>query len=214
MKKKSMMTLLLTVSLTAAVGVGTTLAYFTDKDEQSNVVTMGHVDISLTERSEDENAEAETEGIVYREVVPGAVLSKIPEITLEETSRDAYIRTAVTIKFVDENQNEIGIWKNGRDVTADYKEALLAACNFAPDKWTKGEDGYFYYSEKLTQENKSAELFTTVTVPAAWGNETADTQFVIELTAEAIQADNFTPGEAGWFNEAGEAVTVETYGAQ
>ena len=52
MKKKSLVSLLAAVSLVAVVGVGSTLAYFTDSDVATNVVTMGHVDIVLTENGQ------------------------------------------------------------------------------------------------------------------------------------------------------------------
>lgn len=213
MKKKSIITLVAAVVLVGVIGVGSTLAYFTDNDTQTNVVTMGHVDITLTETTEDENAVVDENGITYDDVVPGAVLSKKPVITLAKESQDAYIRAEVIAKFVNADKEEIAIVKDGEDVTEVYKEALIAACDF-DSKWTKGQDGYYYYSDKLTQETNVANLFTTVTVPAAWGNEVADAQFVIEITAEAIQADNFTPAEAGWLDSEGNAITAETYHAE
>ena len=214
MKKKSIIALIAAVALVGAVGIGSTLAYFTDNDAQTNVVTMGHVDITLTETTDDEDAVADENGITYDDVVPGAVLSKKPVVTLAAESADAYVRVKAEAKFADADKNEIVIEKDGKDVTAAYAEALLAACDFDAAKWTKGADGYYYYADKLTQEANTADVFTTVTVPAAWGNEVADVQFVIELTAEAIQADNFTPGEAGWVDAEGNAITVESYEAR
>lgn len=59
--------------------------------------------------------------------------------------------------------------------------------------WTYNEtDGYYYYNNMLTQtEGGVAKTlsFDKVTVPATWGNETADASFKIIASVEAIQAD-------------------------
>ena len=49
MNKKKLAGLALSLGLVSVVGVGATLAYFTDQASIANVVTMGHVDINLTE---------------------------------------------------------------------------------------------------------------------------------------------------------------------
>lgn len=49
MDKKKMITMLVALTLVATVGIGATLAYFTDKDAVTNVITMGKVDVSLEE---------------------------------------------------------------------------------------------------------------------------------------------------------------------
>ena len=55
--------------------VGGTLAYFTDKDIRSNVVTLGHVTGTLTETDEHKRDD-NTTGKDYSNVKPGDVLSK------------------------------------------------------------------------------------------------------------------------------------------
>ena len=49
-------------------------------------------------------------------------------------------------------------------------------------------------------------------IPAEWGNEVADLTFEINVSAEAVQADNFTPetDEAGVINGWND-ITPETY---
>ena len=66
MKKKSLVSVLAAVCLIAVVGVGSTLAYFTDSDAATNVVTMGHVDIELDEPQ----FSAENENNTIENVVP------------------------------------------------------------------------------------------------------------------------------------------------
>ena len=81
-------------------------------------------------------------------------------------------------------------------------------------KWILSGD-YYYYVDKVIAGDKIT-LFDTVTIPATWGNATADATINITVSAEAIQADNFTPSEVndvyGWYNGT-EAITAETYTA-
>ena len=65
MKNKKLLTAATSVALVAVVGVGATLAYFTDSEEQTNVVNMGHVDIDLTETSNSDNAVMIEDGIQF-----------------------------------------------------------------------------------------------------------------------------------------------------
>ena len=48
MKNRKLLVAATSTALVAVVGIGATLAYFTDSDDATNVVTMGHVDINLT----------------------------------------------------------------------------------------------------------------------------------------------------------------------
>ena len=173
----------LVIGLTASIlcitsVVGGTLAYFTDKDARSNVVTLGHVTGTLTETGEhvrDDN----TTGKDYSNVKPGDILAKDPTVNLKEDSEDAYVRVKIDYKGLTDEQ------------AADI-EAVLDI----QEGWTKAEDGYYYYNNILSNKNdmpKSATLFTKVTIPTEWGNDEADMTFNIDATAEFIQADNFTP---------------------
>ena len=99
MKNKKLLTAAVSTALVAVVGIGATLAYFTDSDETTNIVTMGHVDITLTEEEED----VPGEGLVFNDVMPGDVLDKTPIVTLEEDSQDAYIRMKMDIQATSGN---------------------------------------------------------------------------------------------------------------
>ena len=184
------------LALVGAIGVGSTLAYFTDNDAATNVVTMGHVDITLTEKSGDEITDA---GLEFANIVPGDKLSKEPVITVGSNSEDCYLRAKVEVKGLDSTHVAALFADNNIDIQED---------------WVVSTDGYYYYQSKVTAED-AVSLFTTVTIPTAWGNEVADAEFKIAITAEAIQADNFTPATAedektitGWGS-----VTAETYNA-
>ena len=183
------------LALVGAIGVGSTLAYFTDNDAATNVVTMGHVDIDLTEKSGDEITD---EGLTFDHIVPGDVLSKEPVITVGSNSEDCYLRAKVVVEGLDATH-----------VADLFKDNNIDIQN----GWVLSTDGYYYYQSKVTAED-AVSLFKTVTIPTAWGNEAADEEFTIAITAEAIQADNFTPattstGEINGWN----GVTAETYTA-
>ena len=183
MNKKKVLALVTALTLVATVGIGATLAYFTDKADVENVFTMGHVDITLTEnevevdeetgeyvQKDDETAITE-EGLGFEDVVPGQTVPKNPTVTVAEGSEDAYIRVQLTFEGLDNTQ----------------KEQLLAGIEIL-DGWTLANDGYYYYKEAVSAED-SVVLFEEVTIPGAWGNEMAEKEFKILVNADAIQAD-------------------------
>lgn len=161
-----------------------TLAYFTDKDTRANVITIGHVTGTLTETDEhmrDDN----TIGKDYTNVKLGDVLDKDPTVTLDKESEDAYVRVSINYEGLTKEQ-ALAI-ENNLDISAG---------------WTKSEDGYYYYNEILSNKTgaiNSSKVFSKVTIPTEWGNEIAGITFNINVKAEFIQSDNFTPvtDEAG-----------------
>lgn len=202
MRNKKLITMVVAVTLIAVVGVGATLAYFTDNDAAKNVVTMGHVDIELDEPHFDKEKDDEgnpvpgfdgTEDNKISDVVPGQVVPKDPTITVQKDSEDAYIRAQVEYKGLTAEQ------------IAEMKLTL------EPD-WTEGTDGYIYYN-KIVKAGDQVVLFKEVNIPKTWGNDVADMTFEINVNAEAIQADNFEPVKSGDAITGWGDVTVETYKA-
>jgi predicted ribosomally synthesized peptide with SipW-like signal peptide len=191
MKNKKLLAVTASVVLLGAIGVGSTLAYFTDTEQASNVVTMGHVDIELTEP---QFSEANTDNTIEN-VVPNQEITKDPTITVGEDSEDCYVRVYLEITELD----------------ADQQAALLENINIDDSKWVLGDDGYYYYQDVLSKGDE-VEFFTTVTIPEDWGNEVADMTFEINVSAEAIQSDYFEPETnssdqiVGW-----NGVTAESY---
>lgn len=182
MNKKKLLTMVLALVLIGAVGVGATLAYFTDNDSATNVVTMGHVNIELTE---EEWTYGET-GITG--VTPGQEIAKDPTISLVGDSLDAFVRIKLEVTGFD------GV-ENADTYKAEVLEDLVLG-----EGWTKVGD-YYYYAEKLTKDNASTTaLFESVTIPYEWTNEVANATFNILVSAEAIQADNLADD---FFNEDG-----------
>lgn len=191
----------LSLAAVAAIGTGATLAYFTDSASAENVITMGHVDIEVTEPG------FHYENNTITNVVPNQVIVKDPTITVDEESEDCYVRAKITMEGLTEKQQKQLL--AGINVNADEKAEN--------NKWFPGSDGYYYYNEKLKAED-SVKLFTKVTIPENWGNEVVDSSFQIVVSAEAVQADNFEPAVdevsgmiSAWIYGDRTPVTVETY---
>ena len=167
MKIKKLLPVALSVVLLGTVGVGATLAYFTDSDSATNVVTMGHVNIELTEPA----WKYDEKGITN--VSPGQTIEKDPTITLQEGSLDAYIRVKLEVEGLEKEE------------AADVIKLIKLN-----EGWTLEEDGYYYYKNKLTSDTSSTTMFNQVTIPHEWDNSYIDKAFNINVYAEAIQADN------------------------
>lgn len=173
MNKKSLITMAATLILLGAVGVGATLAYFTDSTSITNVFATGHVDIEIEEDSivsvDTKAGEKQEDGsISYENVLPGDVLSKIVTVTGSDTTQDYYLRFKT-------------------DVTDGYEDVVL---NISDD--FVFIDGYYYFTE-IVQGNTAITLFTTVSIPTSWNNQQTNKTFNLGIVAEAIQAANFTP---------------------
>lgn len=110
MKKKTILVAAIAVMLVAALVVGGTLAYFTDKTEaKQNTFTVGSVGIDLTEdkwNAADDHT-----------LVPGAFYDKNPTITVKDNSQDAYVFlkldlnkyvSLINLMGVDAYKNNIG----------------------------------------------------------------------------------------------------------
>lgn len=208
MNKKKLTVLVTSLALVGIIGVGASLAYMTDNDTAENIITMGHVDIDLTEP----NYPGDDDGKISN-VKPGDNIVKDPTITVQQGSNDTYIRVSLSFTGLTDEQKTKMLEKNDNG-TYKYFDINLA-------NW-KESNGYYYYigtyaegqKAGLLKAGQSVKLFEHVTIPSSWGNEMADKTFNINIKAEAIQADNFDPTELdgvyGWYAD-DQAVTTETY---
>lgn len=190
MNKKKVIAMVTSLALVAVVGVGATLAYFTDKtDVKTNIVTMGKVDIELTETG---SGTETTDGLHFDNVMPGDILSKEPVVTVASDSQDAYVRLKMTIEASDGFRDLEGV-TNVQDEIASY-------LNINDQNWVKIEqpsqtdpsktDIYYYY-QNVAKANDKLTFFTTVTLPQEkLNNKIAGGSFTIHIQAEAIQAAN------------------------
>lgn len=145
-------------ALALSAATGFTLAYFTDSDgDLTNTATFGHVDIELTETSNDiglENVtgtptvvEPDTEtifsGLTFSRVLPGDTYSKIPLVTVvaddpatttvNEASEDCYIRVKITLTVDEGDVATVYDANDDGDFTAEDLVYTFADGN--PDTW-------------------------------------------------------------------------------
>lgn len=206
MKKRKIISLFMAVALIGAIGVGATLAYFTDSEEAANVVTMGHVNIDLEEPEFDKIASDKE----IKDVVPGQEIDKDPTIMLQSGSERAYVRVKLDITGYEDMKDQEG---------NSYSPEDIFTLNISEENWVKSNDGYYYCQKMLSDQEGENEIkfFDRVLVSDKLGNEAADRSFYINVKAEAIQADNFTPktDEQGriiaWEYADGNPVTAESY---
>ena len=241
MKKKALITTAAAVALVAVVGIGSTLAYFTDSESRTNTVTFGHVDIDFDEPNYDPGDDDD----IIENLVPGAEIRKDPTITAVAGSEAMYIRAKIEYKVLNSKGEELDLtdaevakvwnaakfqqlenqivrvteWGEGEDgeKIPVKSEALIESA-----AWVKSADGYYYYQPKVEKSKKDQPIvfFDYVTIPAVWQNEVADMSIQLIVSAEAIQADSFNPHTTdgkidGWFYSDGKTpVKAETYEAE
>ena len=198
MKKKSIALTLTAVMLALAVGIGGTIAYFTDKTENvQNTFTTGKVEITLDEAKVTKNGDTWTAGNErvkenkYETVYPGAELPKAPTIHVKADSQEAYVAMKVVVTKANE-------WKTALEA----KNIQLAQVVKGHDenKWTRVGDvkfdnvndtaTYFYMYRTTVRAGDSCMLFNQVVIPAAFDNdELAKIDgFTMTATGYAIQA--------------------------
>lgn len=169
--KKKIVALCLAGCLAATAVIGGTMAYFTDTDAETNVFTVGNVDIDLTEPNWNVGG-AESEN-----VYPGEPLAKDP--TVENIGNNpCFVRISVS------NLDQFG--EKG-DITyrTGYVDGALGT------DWVLHTDGYFYYTKVLAEGATTGALFDQIVMPTGLtGNEVAED---IVVTAEAVQAQGAKP---------------------
>jgi len=197
-KKRAM--LISAVALIAVIIIGSTLAFFTDRDAKQNVFTFGKVSGTLTEDKSTDGKARDDGGRDYTDIKPGSVLSKIPVVGVDSTSLPAYVR--VKIDYND-------------TLTAAQISQLEALLDIQAS-WHRSSDGYYYYNASVSPGSFTEPVFTKVTIPTEWGNEIAGKTFSMSLSADLIQSDNFKPTKdssgniTGWNKSDGTAVTIES----
>lgn len=94
-RKKTIITMVITLVLVAAIGAGATVAFLTDKTNTlTNTFTFGKVEMELFEHNED--GTENFEGIRYENMYPGQTVSKDPTARVKADSVDCYVFIKVT----------------------------------------------------------------------------------------------------------------------
>lgn len=198
MKKRNLLISILSLALVAVIGVGATLAYFTDKtDVKNNVFTTGMVDITLTDTSDSEKATETETGIFFDEVMPGDLLDKNVYITVDKDSAPAYVGAFVSVDYSHFGRPE------AYDVMGLVNDAMMRAGTM--NNWNTyyvsvgGTDGVLYVYNQVVEPDDAndvvLDLFSDIQIPTAWGNDFAASSFGINVQAFAAQAENFSEAQ-------------------
>lgn len=192
--KKLILLALCAVLLVSASVMGT-LAYLTSQTETiTNTMTVGKVEISLTENQMEDDGLTQSSTVVdvtntpltnaYK-LIPGHTYDKNPTVTVKANSEPCYIFVKVV---------------NGIVTLEDSGNTIAA--QIAANGWTAlaGVDNVFYKKiEVVTAADTQHPVFTTFKIAgnanelSAWNNSVT-----IQITAYAIQADGFDTAVAAW----------------
>ena len=169
MKKKSLIATVATVACIAAIGVGSTFAYFTDTKDVTNTFTMGNVNITLEEPNYTDR----------QTVLPGQVIVKDPTVALATGSNDAYVVVKVTVPQYTDGTASGDLFTY--DVNTGWTEVTVE----------NPVAGVKYYGILLEGQNRSATLFDDVTVANVTEKYKVDGDTNVDVEAYAIQAEGF-----------------------
>lgn len=214
MKKNKIMLSVISGLLVAAVAVGGTLAYLSDK---SNMVTNtfnvgagyeedddGHVGLWLDE-TDVTNPESRTEiGNEYEDLQPGSIVVKDPTFHLTAGSTDSYVFAQVT--GVDE------MIAAGYYFTVDEPEKLVDPVSAFNEKWVKvadngvegdaGFNGLYIYKDGVDGIVSGGEEMEAMFNWVKLGSDVDNEEFAaiepsaVDIRGVAVQAANLTAAEA------------------
>ena len=170
------------VAMVGTLAVGGTLAWFTDTETATNVVTTGNVDIAIHETDDpgktfDDSTVITDEGLSYGDevkgVTPGEHMTK--KVAIQNTGENsALIKVTIDV----ENSDVID---------------LVLAKN---DKWLSDEEGVYYYSEVVAPTAFTADLLSALEIaPTVDNNSTDLADLEVKIMAYAIQSENLKVGE-------------------
>ena len=157
----------------AALLASGTLAFYSAEETAKNVMTTGKLDIDLKEETDGKQPWPE-EG--FDGIMPGMDVTKI---------------------VYGANTGTMDVWLRVKlDKTITPAEGVEAELNFEKitldintTDWTE-KDGYYYYNKALGPGEESVPLFTNVHFDELLGNEYMNAKTEIEVTMQAVQANN------------------------
>ena len=206
--KKKIFGITLAIALIVLMIAGTSMAYFTDVEDATNVFTSGNVDIKLTYQTKDVDGDdaIDDNNVLSLEdegVYPGQKFEKAVTVSNIGTEK-AYV--GAIIKLTNENGNLASVIKpDGEDnnIPVSIRKFLVDLVANGGDytvKYAEITNGYAIYvvktaalAGKTTTATDSFTVFNTVKVPAEWDNAEMKTfnGFTLNVTAYATQTAGF-----------------------
>lgn len=155
--------LIMAVLLLIGAAVGSTVAFLIDKSEPvKNAFEYAKVSCEVTEKFDQNKKE---------------------DVKVKNTGTiDAYIRATYVVNWVD---------KDGKIAASDPAGYSYNVTENPDSKWTKGSDGYFYYTSPVAPGASTEGSLLTCTVVTSPDNP--EYTLSVEVLAEAIQS---TPNKA------------------
>lgn len=215
MKARKILVSLAALALVAAISIGGTLAYLTDKGEVTNTFTVGKLDIVLNEAKTDVNGVADTTADrVYAnqyKIMPGHTYAKDPAVFVQPSSEASYIFIAV--------KNELGALEATQSNAYD-----TIATQITNNGWTEvtdalktgtvADDYTVYYKVQTATNDKTTvklDIFKTFKIADKADEETnyGDFDGKIIVLAYAVQQDGFNSYADAW-EKAGFTVPATT----
>lgn len=109
--KRKILAIALVACMALVAIAGASLAYFTDKDEKTNIFTSGKVDITLNEVFDEDTAQ----------LIPGVDIQKDVTISLSDDSIETYVWYTYAIPAVLDDAGVVHVNHAGRNLV-DYRE--------------------------------------------------------------------------------------------
>ena len=190
MKKKILM-LAIAACLVVLSIAGSSLAYFTDIKEATNVFTSGKgVAIALNY-----DADAAKNTVRY----PGQTYSDAATISLDAESEDAYVGAIIELSKA--NLKSIMTAAGEQDNVPAAISYIFSGLNANTVKYVEDTNSckiYVVFTNKLTQANKTATIFSGIQIPAEWNKTQMDVfnGMEITVTAYAVQTVGFDGADA------------------
>ena len=196
---RNALVLIVSLALVIAVGIGTTIAWLTDKTETvANAFTVGNIEIALDEAKVDENGKIvrDTNGEIVRtilgnsyKIIPGFTYPKDPIVTVKANNEACYL----FVKFeqgeapkyfkYDSNLKKENGWKQVADLPATvwYREVTAS---------DKDQSWKLLVGDTITVKDTVTEEL----MEAASAEKLVYTAYAIQLYKS--NTDKFTPAEA------------------
>lgn len=177
MSKRKILLVAAALCMIAILAVGGTLAYFTDTTEvKNNVFTVGNVEIILEEPNWVAQGEKDAPA-----VYPGEALAKDPTVT-NTGANPCFVRVGV----------------RGLDCLGEGEDMLIhVRTNYVKDAlgegWVLHTDGFYYYTKVLAKDGVTTPVFDSIVIPTALTNGDGETEFSIDVAAQAVQAQGAKP---------------------
>ena len=203
--KKKIFAIALAACLAVLMIAGTSLAYFTDVEEATNVFTAGDVDIKLTYSGsdvdgDDENSNNDVLRVEDSAVYPGQTFVRNATIT-NTGSEDAYVGAVITLTNTNGKLAQVITPEGESD---NIPVAITTLCTGFVTAgyyvtYASIENGYAVYvvkTDKLASGSDPIVLFKNIVIPTAWDNAqmAAFNGTEIKVTAYATQVKGMNNG--------------------